>query len=657
MQESVFAQITCMSSHTPNKAITLWEHRVNWRQKQRSMVARFHCLSCKILLIPPTKPPLFSSTKKCWICYGVFRKNVPYYDAEIGQQPGMERNELHRMDQLGMEPPGLRRVVSSILCRKKERFVMKNEQSSHEHPVEHFYLVQRDFSYLESQVTLALDSQGVCWISIPGACKALGLNARGQQQRIGRTPELAVGLRLLTLSTRGGRQRINCLRADLLALWLENLRGIQQEAYTPFLEAFSEVVSLFQEQSEEAYLQPSIAEEDEGWQEAAAYQLPLPLDEQEEDAQALVATALPGLGQVLVVTNYPEDRAIREATFARSSAWKEESMRRRPYYIASNEVRVSLGDPGLPLVIEDAQAALRDLQESTVLTARYILGRWHIAREQNQLAKEGSVLIHAEELLEWRGVLPHSRALYPGSQVRQIDGYEQKHLDQIHRDIKLLELFHLQGQHRILVGDQIHSLTIDGPYLRATQLQESESGHIAYFVAPGGWINVWIAATEAQGGLWVAELDRRIFKLHPHNDQIALRLALFLVEYWQMHLATGVDAVPLSMEELLTASMIPIDRANLTLRFAPRIEAALQKLVEQGIIGQARPQAPLLKQGYWGKAWLAMLWEITPPVELMKQYEEASRNRQQLPLLLPSPTRRAADSLPSRGRRRRKEPK
>lgn len=525
--------------------------------------------------------------------------------------------------------------------------------------------IQHKVPCLEQQVILVLDQYGSCWVSIPSACKALGLNARGQQQRIGRTPELVAGLRQIALSTRGGPQHINCLKVGLLSFWLEGLKNAQQETCAHFLHTLSEAVGTFQEEYEADMPQAEhsnqrASAENDGKQNPAVYQLPLPLDEAsiEEGEEAVVATALPGLGQVLLVTNYPEDRAIREATFARSSAWKEEPARRRPYYIASNEVRVSLGDPAHPLVVEDAQAALRALQESTVLTARYVLGRWHIAREQDHLAKEGSVLIQAEELLEWRGILPHSRAVYPGAQVRQIDGYEQKYLDQIHRDIKLLELFHLQGQHRILADDQIHTLTIDGPYLRATQIQKSESGQTAYFIAPGGWINVWIAATELHGGLWVAELDRRIFKLHPHNDQIALRLALFLTEHWQMHLAAGLDVVPLRMEDLLTASMVSIDRANLTLRFAPRVETAIQKLVEQGIIGQARPQQPLVKEGYWGKEWLAMIWEITPPIELIRRYHETNNERRSLPILLPSLTtdRRMLPS-PREQRRKLKEVK
>lgn len=510
----------------------------------------------------------------------------------------------------------------------------------------------------EGQINLVVDEQDVCWVSLPSICMALSLNTRGQLQRIQRTPDLAVGLCRLLLSTSGGPQQINCLHVELLSPWLESLKNAQPEHYTRFLQGVSESAALLQTpEGREQWTNrnPSPSTQDDI--SSAAYQLLLPLDEElPEQTQEthVVATALPGLVQALVVTNYPEDRAIREATFAKSAAWREEPLRRRPYYLASNEVRVSLGDPAHPLIVEDAQAALQGLQESTVLAARYILGRWHIAREQGLLAKEGSVLIQAEEFLEWRGIQPHSRAVYPGAEVRQIDGYEQKYLDQVHQDIKLLELFHLQGQHRLLVGDQIHQLTIDGPYIRATLVQESESGQTAYLIAPGGWINIWIAATESQGGLWIAELDRRIFRLHPHNDQLALRLALFLTEHWQMHLAAGLNVVPLRMEELLTASMISIDRANLTLRFAPRVEAAIQKLVEQGIVGQARPQEPLLKQGYWGKAWLAMTWEITPPIELVKRYE-ASRDRHALPFLLPASTTQVVEGSSPRGRRRKKE--
>jgi len=502
--------------------------------------------------------------------------------------------------------------------------------------------VQRDFLCLSGRVTLVLDTEEVCWISLPSACQLLALNVRGQLQRINRTPELESGLRQITLATRGGPQRINCLRMEFVQPWLDSLKQHQQEQSQHFFQEVTEAAKLLVEQKDSG--------DDQRFVEEASVQEVI--REEDSVSKAVVAATLPGLGQILLVTNYPEEGAIRQATLARPDAWNKEPTRKVPYYLASNKVVVSLGDPTQPLLLEDAQEALESLQESTVLTARYIMGQWHMAREQNALAEDGSVLIRPEEILEWRDIVPHSREIYPGSQVRQIDGYEQKYLDQIHKDIKLLELFYLQAQHRLLdrLAQTQRLLNIDGPYLRVTHIQEPDSGLRVYYGAPGAWINVWLAVTEAHGGLWVAELDRRIFKLHPHNDQIALRLALYLSEHWQMHLAADLDVVPISMEALLTASLISIDRPNLTLRFAPRVEAALQKLVAEGIIGDAQPQQSFVKQGYWGKTWLAMLWEIRPPAELVKRHQ-SRRSSQSLPIvLLPEPTQNAAET-PKRHRK------
>ena len=53
---------------------------------------------------------------------------------------------------------------------------------------------------------------------------ALGLNVRGQTQRVQRTRSLSQALRRIPLQTRGGLQRINCLRVDTIALWLAGVQ-------------------------------------------------------------------------------------------------------------------------------------------------------------------------------------------------------------------------------------------------------------------------------------------------------------------------------------------------------------------------------------------------------------------------------------------------
>src|SRR5215469_9902670 len=79
---------------------------------------------------------------------------------------------------------------------------------------------QQIVPFLGDDLAAALTTAGMIYITLPGMCKALGLNAKGQTQRIKRTRVLSKGLRRIALATRGGFQRVNCLRVDTVALWL-----------------------------------------------------------------------------------------------------------------------------------------------------------------------------------------------------------------------------------------------------------------------------------------------------------------------------------------------------------------------------------------------------------------------------------------------------
>lgn len=93
-----------------------------------------------------------------------------------------------------------------------------------EQPAEEEYaLEQRVIPFMGDELAAALTQTGGIFISLPGMCGALGLNMRGQLQRIQRTNELAIGLRRIPLQTKGGRQVLNCLRIDKLGLWLAGI--------------------------------------------------------------------------------------------------------------------------------------------------------------------------------------------------------------------------------------------------------------------------------------------------------------------------------------------------------------------------------------------------------------------------------------------------
>src|SRR5690348_6596152 len=83
---------------------------------------------------------------------------------------------------------------------------------------------QQIIPFLDDELPAALATSGNIFISLPGICRALGLSTQAQFRRIQRTRTLAKGLRSIEIRTRGGFQRINCLRVDLVALWLAGVQ-------------------------------------------------------------------------------------------------------------------------------------------------------------------------------------------------------------------------------------------------------------------------------------------------------------------------------------------------------------------------------------------------------------------------------------------------
>jgi hypothetical protein len=79
---------------------------------------------------------------------------------------------------------------------------------------------QQLIQFMGDELAAAMTAGGVIYVTFPGICTALGLSVEGQLQRIRRTDALRSALRRIPLATRGGVQRINCLRIDKLALWL-----------------------------------------------------------------------------------------------------------------------------------------------------------------------------------------------------------------------------------------------------------------------------------------------------------------------------------------------------------------------------------------------------------------------------------------------------
>lgn len=321
----------------------------------------------------------------------------------------------------------------------------------------------------------------------------------------------------------------------------------------------------------------------------------------------------------LLVLNYQEDAAIREAILVGETRWQEDRHTKKLRYRASNGLQVYTGHPDAPIRADAQRTDLHQRRESTLLTARILLGLWNSRRYDPRFSVNGRVVIRINEILAWRGVQKHHRIAYPGSSKRFTDGYQWKHKQQVYRDLEVLSQYYLRGQHTIVAQGKVQHIAIDAPYLEITPLQGTTTlgrKNAGYLVAPGNWIDTY----EASGNVFLSYVDRRIFQLNPQYDGIALRIALYLTEHWRQHARSTSSQGPLLMADLLTASMVPIDKPNLTSRFVPRVEAALRKLYELGILGEAPVcLSPVdTARAQWGKDWLASYWRLIPPVEIVQ---------------------------------------
>lgn len=323
----------------------------------------------------------------------------------------------------------------------------------------------------------------------------------------------------------------------------------------------------------------------------------------------------------LLVTNYQPDRAIREAVLAPAENWKPASDSLA--YSASNQLLVYLGDQRNPLPVEEALSTIREFSASTVLTARIALAIWHKRRYEQHLAKNGAAALRLDEILAMRGFKKRSVPAYPDSDsdTRYTIGYRLEDKQAILLDLSLLQRCYVRGECTVMVAGKWQQFSVDDAYLRYSVVyRKTGRGReiSGLFVSAGDWINVY----EDQGAFFLAAVEQKVFQLNPHDEQHELRIALYLTERWREQARRGNYDEPISMQDLLDESVIPIDKKH-AYRFIPRIEDALHQLFVKGILG-AEPMClnpPNKEASRWTGAWLASQWVLLPPEVIMNRYQ------------------------------------
>lgn len=378
--------------------------------------------------------------------------------------------------------------------------------------------------------------------------------------------------------------------------------------------------------------------------------------------ESLLANVTTQVTKSIAVPNYKPDQAVREASLARKNKWIPVGA--GVVYTASNALEVYLGTPEHPLDLPQALQQIRQLSESTVLTGRILLGLWNSRRRNAHVSKGDSVAVLLEEILLWQGIQKQSRVAYEGSTKKYTEGYRAEQKQRVITDLVLLAACSVRGHCTITINGRTKKIFLDGPYLHFTTVKtETLFGEtvLGFIVSPGGWIHAY----EEHQNYYLAEVDSRIFsELHPVTDRYALRIALYLTERWREQARQGSFSTPITMMDLLAASMIEVDRRHLTTEFAPAIEKALIKLEKMNVIGKQAcisgfhigiqeieenswlvntcmkmhlpskkgeqqpggsgdPCATAVEYeaNRWGKDWLTGSWELLPPMELIHTYQ------------------------------------
>lgn len=322
--------------------------------------------------------------------------------------------------------------------------------------------------------------------------------------------------------------------------------------------------------------------------------------------------------QQLLIPNYPEDIAVRHATLQPRS-WRLDG---EPPFYPHGSLDVQMRHQGATVPLDQAEKALEHCGERTLLTLRIALGLWNLRRADHRLCWNGAVAIRADEVLYWLGIKKHNKTTHSS---RRTDGWRLEEYKVLEDDLRFATSLWISGNRQIKSRGKPAMVEVDGPYISATfcsgQTQGEHRRFYGLFLSPGAWINVY----QEHQIYYLTPLSRRIFELHPQNDQHALRIALYLAERWRIVTAKRSYDTPVTMETLLRESAIAIPENNGG-RFAARIEAALMTLQHRGIIGQyERTSSACERQNFRLSTWLASEWHITPPIDIIEALNCAVR--------------------------------
>ncbi len=549
--------------------------------------------------------------------------------------------------------------------------------------------------------SIAMTPDGTCYIGISAVCKALDIDHRAQLRRIRHTPGLQEQVRAFSLKTAGGTQVVQCLPVELISVWLANLQSstvraeLRPRLHLYHYELSDRVVQdlhLSGEKGGAGRGKTARRELASGKGRSTTGRSPAA---EERDGEALaaehaLAIQIPAHQPRLLLPGsiHDEDRAFREASLAKASAWeRDEQSPEDPHFTSSRQIQVYVSHPSHPLGVATAMARIEALGISTVLTARILWGLWNLRERDPRFSYDGWAAVDVEEILRVRGVQMHKHKIpaprHEGGEVRASETqeahavvsdqyYDRRLLDLVSKDLVLIQGCHIRRWSTSTEYTDFPYLQLRLQMHRSSRAGKEQDRIIRIAVKPGEWMPPAMRRAFHR----FTAIDQRIFQLRLHLDLHEICLALYLVERWREQAllyefehtpreqAEERDPwkpfrAPISMQSLLDLSKIEVDRPNLTTRFAPRIEQALQKLSDAHILGapaqRVEGQETNETRHSWSQRWLQTQWVLLPaldPPETASSPEmmvQPSLLGDEPPLLLPLQTT-TANKRPRRPR-------
>jgi hypothetical protein len=268
--------------------------------------------------------------------------------------------------------------------------------------------------------------------------------------------------------------------------------------------------------------------------------------------------------------------------------------------------------------IAEASRTVLALDDKAVSAFIICMGKW-FAETGGNLATREPARIHVADILGFRGIKKHVNG-----------GYRPEQKEEAKADILLLRNIWVRSNEEVYEVNrkgkrQRVPVKVDHPLIEVSiesqpDLWGGESPY-AFRVRPGDWAQHFLT----EGTHWTTSVLRQIMRYDPYHERYAMRLGIYLAFHWRIRKNHGNWDQPWKLKTLLEGAKIEVPTRHPE-RFFPRVEAALYRLLKDGVVSACEcldphtwpPPAAEGTPKQWVPRRLNDRWRLLPPENVMR---------------------------------------